>query len=228
IGGNEFDVVARRLSQEEHDALTTLMITRLSPFFKGVASLTIHLTHFVFRHTAYFGIQPIDITLTDDPEVFCNWFGIDYQKWLIQGKSWKLDWQFWQWSTEAPNESPAGTAFRRLARKIQRDGDKAMKKAKGKRDSFADKIYVWFMSRSKWAPTEEDENASTTPDEEKERGELPPKSTPAELSMINIDKPLPMDKGAEEVLDFWGKRAEYDALFEQRKIVARPLQRARG
>lgn len=37
MGGNEFDVVARRLSQEEHDALTTLMITRLSPFFKGVA-----------------------------------------------------------------------------------------------------------------------------------------------------------------------------------------------
>lgn len=37
MGGNAFDVAARRLSQEEHDALTTLMITRLSPFFKGVA-----------------------------------------------------------------------------------------------------------------------------------------------------------------------------------------------
>lgn len=155
--------------------------------------------------------------------MFCNWFGTDYQKWFIQGKSWKFDWQFWPWLTDAPDESPAGTAFRRLARKIQRDGDKAVKKAKGKRDSFVDKFYVWFMTRSKWAPTEEDENASTTPDEEKERGELPPKPTPAELSMINIDKPFPMDKGAEEVLDFWGKRAEYDALFEQRKIMATPI-----
>ncbi|OWZ70560.1 hypothetical protein AYX14_04022 [Cryptococcus neoformans] len=361
MGGNAFDTAARRLSQEDHDALTTLMITRLSPLFKGIAvpryvaakkshgdidilcgyeseilvgeeefdpeidgegakvkplknskavtgewvgeirqfiaklmevmeakawrrrgsdinfripctilekqvaeehefyqvdlvltppqnlafvtfmtsysstsillgrilryyshSLTIHLTHFVFRHTAYFGIQPIDITLTDDPEVFCSWFGTDYQKWLIQGKDWKFDWQFWQWLTDVPDESPAGTAFRRLARKIQRDGDKAVKKARGKRDTFADKFYVWFMTRSKWAPTEEDENASM-PDEEKERNELPPKPTPAELSMINIDKPFPMDKGAEEVLDFWGKRAEYDALFEQRKIMATPI-----
>lgn len=41
--------------------------------------------------------------------------------------------------------------------------------------------------------------------------------------MINIDKPFPMDKGAEEVLDFWGKRAEYDALFEQRKIISTPI-----
>lgn len=37
MGGNAFDTAARRLSQEDHDALTTLMITRLSPFFKGIS-----------------------------------------------------------------------------------------------------------------------------------------------------------------------------------------------
>lgn len=69
------------------------------------------------------------------------------------------------------------------------------------------------MIRLKWVFIEEDENIFIF-DEEKEYSEYLFKFMLVEFLMINIDKLFLMDKGVEEVFDFWGKRVEYDVFFE--------------
>ncbi|OCF58571.1 hypothetical protein L486_03058 [Kwoniella mangroviensis CBS 10435] len=143
-------------------------------------SFTLHLTHLVVRHLPYFGIPPIDITLTSSPEEFCEWLGLDYQKWKTEGESWVTEVDFWKWMTDAREDSPAAQAIRRMAARSKSTIDEGLSKKRRKRADFADRFYEWLQKESDWAPRIETGDAATLP-----RDSVPP--SPAPLPTLGPD-----------------------------------------
>nr|ODN89570.1 hypothetical protein L203_02283 [Cryptococcus depauperatus CBS 7841] len=58
-----------------------------------------------------------------------------------------------------------------------------------------------------------------------------PKGPHIQLSTLDINNPLPIDEGGEISLKYWDKLNDYNALFEQRRLIAIPIaesQRAKA
>nr|ODN89569.1 hypothetical protein L203_02282 [Cryptococcus depauperatus CBS 7841] len=68
---------------------TSVLLGRALKFYSR--SLTLHLTHVSFRHSPFFGIQPVEIIFTEDPAEFCKWLGMDYRRWLEEGLKWRWE-----------------------------------------------------------------------------------------------------------------------------------------
>ncbi|ODN79494.1 hypothetical protein L202_03464 [Cryptococcus amylolentus CBS 6039] len=197
---------------------TSFLLGRCLRFYSH--SVVIHLTHFVFRHAPFFGIPPIDITLTNDPAEFCKWFGLDYQVWKTEGLQWRWDWQFWKWLTDVEDGTPAAVAYKQMIRRVKRDGAPV---SFGKRDRFPSEFYRYLLERSKWSKEwENTTSAEEGSESDSSRGKR--KQVPDEMqSIIDIDNPAESDEGGAAVLTYWGKEKVYQELFEQRKALAAPI-----
>ncbi|WWD07423.1 hypothetical protein V865_005521 [Kwoniella europaea PYCC6329] len=136
-------------------------------------SFTLHLTHLVVRHSPYFGIPPIDITLTTSPEEFCDWLGLDYEIWKKEGESWVTEVDFWKWMTNAREDSPAAQAIKRMSARSRSTINEGLSKKRRKRADFADRFYEWLQKESEWAPETETGDATASPHES-----IPPTLTP--------------------------------------------------
>ncbi|WWD21683.1 hypothetical protein CI109_106169 [Kwoniella shandongensis] len=273
------------------------IVRTLSPSF------TLHLTHLTLRHIPFFGLKPVDITLTSSPEAMCAWLGLSWETWLTDGETWKDDKDLWEWLTApyptnghrqlrgdgnrssgserelpgivggAVNETLTERALRRMARRQRtKNGDQVS--TRGRRNHIIDQFFDWLRTESKFAQADETSSsgqhkiASPTP---VERGDTPqlvkrieeividPPSTTADItsstsvsaisspsgltpktgsgittpssstilplnpSLFDPDNPTPLDKYAEDALVYWGKREEYDAVLEERRVAAKVI-----
>ncbi|KAK8847599.1 hypothetical protein IAR55_005458 [Kwoniella newhampshirensis] len=155
--------------------------------------LTLHLTQLAIRHSPFFGLKPIDVTLTTSPEALCAWLGLDWERWSSEGDGWKDERQFWDWVTtphkfQHPDDSNVGEssgleaegesetlverALRRMARKQrQKKGDQT--NSRGKRNHTVDQFFDWLRTDSKWAEVDDTPSesiASTIPTPVREDG----------------------------------------------------------
>ncbi|WVW78203.1 hypothetical protein I302_100154 [Kwoniella bestiolae CBS 10118] len=144
-------------------------------------SFTLHLTHLVVRHSPYFGIPPIDITLTTSPAEFCDWLGLNYKVWKDEGDRWENEADFWKWMTTAREGSPAAQATNKVAMRTRTVTDEgSTNKKRRKRADFADRFYDWLRSESQWAPTPDQGEPTISPPES-----VPPTPTPLPTSGPN-------------------------------------------
>ena len=85
-----------------------------------ITLLSIHLrasgTHLSFHYSPYPGLGPIRIELTSDPENFCRWLGLDYERFL-RGFETKKD--LWVWVTNVKEGGKADKVWAALVRRYK-------------------------------------------------------------------------------------------------------------
>ncbi|WWC86680.1 uncharacterized protein L201_001557 [Kwoniella dendrophila CBS 6074] len=155
-------------------------------------SFTLHLTHLIVRHSPYFGIPPIDITLTTSATEFCEWLGLDYQVWKHEGQTWVNESDLWRWMTTAKEDSIAGQAIKRMAKKSRSPVNEEFGGKRRRRADFADRFYDWLQNDSSWVKVlekeKEEKEKKTAEDQDKTKGEGGKEAATLEVS----DPPTPI------------------------------------
>lgn len=65
------------------------------------SSFTIHTDRFVVRYSPYHGLKAVEVDLTDDPDQFMAWAGLDPVRWQ---QGFKTERDFWRWIACLPDD----------------------------------------------------------------------------------------------------------------------------
>lgn len=204
------------------------------------SSFTIHTDPFVVRYSPYHGLKAVEVDLTDDPEQFMAWAGLDPVRFE---KGFKTERDFWRWlaclpddieeiSLEAQSAKRDEVFSKRFAqgwRKMaeQKAGQDNTKMPKGHSKARAEVVARFrdYIKSTLYADTPvraiDNEADRVTTD----MSQLDINSSPVEKEppMLDAGKPRLLSDRAKDALDFFGKTDTWKSMLDQRRLEAKEL-----
>lgn len=214
------------------------------------SSFTIHTDRFVVRYSPYHGLKAIEVDLTDDPDKFMIWAGLDPERFA---RGFKTEKDFWRWMACLPDdieqmseeeqmkkkEEVFGTkrlaqGWKRLARQ-KADKDAMVKMPKGHSKARVEVMarFREYIKSTLYADTPVPSSTTNTGagtetndiTSEVSKLELGPPESPVETHPPTLDpaNPRTMSDRAKEALDHFGKTNVWKSILEERRVEAEQL-----
>lgn len=245
----EFDFNIFVTSYSSTILLLATAVRRLSP------SLTLHNNNFTIKHSPYPGQPGVEIVLCRDPRAFAAWLGLDYDRWAEH--DFDSPAAMYAWISDVVSDSVIARAWRRMARSKVREKTLAHIKKVAELDAFYEFLRAteWAGSPkpvasaaevgsvedqlAKLAVGEGTDASSAAPEPAAEpvnamAPRLMPQSATDEIPRLTLDEIanakatlVDLDEYAKAALDYFGKRAEWDAAVAQRSIKADEVWQSR-
>ena len=205
------------------------------------SSFTIHTDRFVVRYSPYHGLKAIEVDLTDDPDAFMLWAGLDP---IRYAKGFKTEKDFWRWMACLPDDIESmtreeqGTVKKQIfSDKRFAQGWKRLARQKSEKDSVKmpkghSKARVEVMARfreyikstlysdspiptplSTTSPPTGDDGSKLDPG-------FPTSQTETHLPTLDPANPRSMSDRAQDALEHFGKTGVWRSILEERRVEA--------
>jgi len=167
--------------------------------------LVLHDHLLAFIYSPFVGLPRFSIPLTSSPAAVCQWFGLDYPRWLDGRFAGVSD--LWYWLTDVAADSLAADAWNKIVRGAEVP-TKGLKSAGTKLDDVV-AFVRWLRTASRFAVDPELWDSSCA--DVQVSTELMP------------DMPTPLHTLAKSALERWNKMDKHDELLKTRSEEARVL-----